>query len=178
MTSKKLFAFVLGSLAVFALSLPVMAQSTSQSSTTTTTQNPPAAQTQSTTTTTSQDPAVSPTTTQTTDTKTKYKHHQVKQTDTTTTTTTPAPEQVQKTTTTTTTSPPQLWWAVDLHVLGWDEPTKSVEDWGNIHRRLRHYCVGSVLSGVVTLAGEVNLQDKRDQARKGRGQILDETRPS
>ena len=54
MISKKLLAFVLGSLAVvLALSLPAMAQTTSQSSTTTTTQNPPLAQSQSTTTTTS-----------------------------------------------------------------------------------------------------------------------------
>jgi hypothetical protein len=60
MTSKKLFAVVLGSLIVLALSLPVMAQSTTQSSSSTTTQNPPAAQAPSTTTTTSQDPASVP----------------------------------------------------------------------------------------------------------------------
>ena len=50
MISKKLFAAVLGSLVVLALSLPVMAQSTTQSNTTTTTQNPSGAPTQSTTT--------------------------------------------------------------------------------------------------------------------------------
>ena len=43
MKLKTLFAVVLGSLVVLALSLPVMAQSTTQSSTSTTTQNPPAA---------------------------------------------------------------------------------------------------------------------------------------
>jgi len=51
MKSKMLFVVVLGSLIVFALSLPVMAQSTSQSTTTTTHDSTPA-QTQSTTTTT------------------------------------------------------------------------------------------------------------------------------
>jgi biopolymer transport protein ExbD len=51
MKSKKLFAVVLGLLIVFALSLPVMAQSTTQSTTTTTNDSMPA-QTQSTTTTT------------------------------------------------------------------------------------------------------------------------------
>ena len=56
MKFNKLFAVVLGSLLVFALSLPVMAQSTTQSTTTTTRQDSP---TQSTTTTT-QYPAYSP----------------------------------------------------------------------------------------------------------------------
>src|SRR5260370_8316937 len=56
MKSKKLLAVVLGALVVFALSLPVLAQDTTQSTTTTTTQAPPPDQTQSTTTTTTQTP--------------------------------------------------------------------------------------------------------------------------
>src|ERR1019366_2927253 len=86
MKSKNLLAVVLGALIVFALSLPVMAQSSTQSTTSTTTQQPQPSQTQSTTT-TSQEPAAQ--STQTTNTQTKYKHHKVKQTDTTTTTTPP-----------------------------------------------------------------------------------------
>jgi hypothetical protein len=76
---------------VFALSLPVMAQSTTES---TTTQEPQPAQTQNTTTTTSQEPAAMPAaqTTKTTDTATKYnRHDKVKQTDITTTASTPSP---------------------------------------------------------------------------------------
>src|ERR1019366_7408226 len=76
MKSKKLFAVVFGSLVVLALSLPVMAQDTTQSTTTTTTQPP--AQTESTTTTTT--PATRPQTqtTQTSESTTKYKHHHKK----------------------------------------------------------------------------------------------------
>src|ERR1039458_7515843 len=79
MNFKKLFAVILGSLVVLALSLPVLAQSTTQSSSTTTTQNPPPAQTQSTTTTTSQDAATAPPaqTTQTTSSTTKSTERQV-----------------------------------------------------------------------------------------------------
>src|ERR1019366_8611905 len=90
MKSKKLFAVVFGSLVVLALSLPVMAQDTTQSTTTTTTQPPaqterttttttqPPAQTESTTTTTT--PATRPQTqtTQTSESTTKYKHHHKK----------------------------------------------------------------------------------------------------
>jgi hypothetical protein len=85
MKIKNLPAVVLESLVVFALTLPVMAQSTTES--TTTTQEPQPAQTQSTTTTTSQEPAALPPaqTRSTTNTKTKYKHNKGKQTDTTTT---------------------------------------------------------------------------------------------
>ena len=95
MKSKKLFAVVFGSLVVLALSLPVMAQDTTQSTTTTTTQNPPPTQTQSTTTTTT--PATPPQTqtTQTKESTTKYKHHHKKvkkEKQTTTTTTTPPPQ--------------------------------------------------------------------------------------
>ena len=87
MKSKKLVAVVLGSLMVFALSLPVMAQSTTQSTSSTTTQD-----------TRPQDQ-----TTQTTDTTTKYKHHhhKVKQhTDTTTTNTEQPRQDLQQNTTT------------------------------------------------------------------------------
>src|ERR1019366_1056173 len=90
MKSKNLLAVVLGALIVFALSLPVMAQSSTQSTTsTTTTQQAQPSQTQSTPA-TSQEPAAQPT--QTSHTQTKSKHHKVTQPDTTTTTTAPAAE--------------------------------------------------------------------------------------
>jgi hypothetical protein len=93
MKSRKLCAVVVGSLVVFAMSMPVMAQDSTQSTTTTTTRTPDQPTTK---------------TSQSDKTKTKYnKHHQVKEsketqktktktaqgseehTDTTTTTTTP-----------------------------------------------------------------------------------------
>src|ERR1700676_5432657 len=90
MKSKNLFAVVLASLIVLALSLPVMAQSTTQSTTNTTTQNPSGAPSQSTTTRTSQDQATMPAaTTQTTDTTVTPADPEVKHSDTTTTTVTP-----------------------------------------------------------------------------------------
>jgi hypothetical protein len=105
MKSQKLFVVALASLIVLALSLPVLAQSTTQSNTTTTTQNPPAAQ--STTTMTSQDPASvpAPQVTQSTDTTVTPAGPEVKQTDSTTTTTTPQPKVTDTTTTTTTPAP-------------------------------------------------------------------------
>jgi hypothetical protein len=106
MKSKKLLAVFLGALVVFALSLPVLAQDTTQS-TTTTTQTPPPAQTQSSTTTTTETNRPQAQTTQTTESTTKYKHHHKKvkkEKETTTTTTTP---QEHSETTTTTTTPPQ-----------------------------------------------------------------------
>src|ERR1035441_4021586 len=68
MKSTKLFVPVLGALVVLALSLPVMAQSTTQSTTTTTTTQDPQPAVSQTTTTTTQDPqpAVSQTSTTTT----------------------------------------------------------------------------------------------------------------
>jgi len=95
MKSKKLFAVVFGALVVLALSLPVMAQDTTQSTTTTTTQTPDRPQTQ---------------TTQTNESTTKYKHHHKKvkkEKQTTTTTTTPPQREHSETTTTTTRPPPQ-----------------------------------------------------------------------
>jgi len=89
--SKTLFAVVLGSLIVIALSLPVMAQSTTQS--TTTTSHDPAAPTQA-------------QTSETTDTTVTPAEPQTQQTDTTTTTVTPQPKMQQTDTTTTTTAPP------------------------------------------------------------------------
>jgi cytoskeletal protein RodZ len=92
MKFKKLLAVVFGLLVVLALSLPVMAQDTTQS-TTTTTQTPAQPQTQ---------------TTQTNESTTKYKKHHKKvkkEKETTTTTTTPAPREHTETTTTTTTPP-------------------------------------------------------------------------
>jgi hypothetical protein len=92
MKFKKLFAVVFGSLVVLALSLPVMAQDTTQS-TTTTTQTPAQPETQ---------------TTQTNESTTKYKKHHKKvkkEKETTTTTTTPAQREHTETTTTTTTPP-------------------------------------------------------------------------
>jgi hypothetical protein len=92
MKFKKLLAVVFGSLLVLALSLPVMAQDTTQS-TTTTTQTPDRPQTQ---------------TTQTNESTTKYKKHHKKvkkEKETTTTSTTPAPREHTETTTTTTTPP-------------------------------------------------------------------------
>jgi hypothetical protein len=91
MKYSKLFATALGSLIVIGLSLPVIAQSSTQSITTT-----------------SQEPAALPQaqTTQTTDTTVTPPDPQVKQTDTTTTTTTPQPQVKQTDTTTTTTAPP------------------------------------------------------------------------
>jgi hypothetical protein len=107
MKSKKLLAVFLGALVVFALSLPVLAQDTTQSTTTTTTQTPPPAQTESTTTTTTEANRPQTQTTQTTESTTKYKHHHKKvkkEKETTTTTTTP---REHSETTTTTTTPPQ-----------------------------------------------------------------------
>jgi hypothetical protein len=106
MKSKKLLAVFLGALVVFALSLPVMAQESTQSTTTTTTQTPPPAQTESTTTTTTEAGRPQTQTTQTTESTTKYKHHHKKvkkEKETTTTTTTPR----EHSETTTTTTPPQ-----------------------------------------------------------------------
>src|ERR1035437_2211785 len=92
MKSRKLLGVVFGSLAVLALSLPVMGQDPSQT-TTTTTQTPSTPQTQ---------------TTQTTESTTKYKHHHKKvKKEKQTTTTTTTPDQPQTQTTTTTTPPPQ-----------------------------------------------------------------------
>src|ERR1700732_1755267 len=85
MKSKKLLAVFLGALVVFALSLPVLAQDTTQSTTTTTKAGRPQTQT-----------------TQTTESTTKYKHHHKKvkkEKETTTTTTTPR-EHSETTTTT------------------------------------------------------------------------------
>jgi len=92
MKYKKLLAVVFGAPVVLALSLPVMAQDTTQS-TTTTTQTPDRPQTE---------------TTQTHESTTKYKKHHKKvkkEKDTTTTNTTPAPREHTETTTTTTTPP-------------------------------------------------------------------------
>ena len=94
MKSKKLCAVVAGSLVVLAMSLPVIAQETTQS-TTTTTVAPDQPVTQ---------------TTQTDKTKTKYnRHHHVKETkttDKTKTKTVPGPDHETQTTTTTTTPQP------------------------------------------------------------------------
>ena len=88
MKSKKLFVVVLASLIVLALSLPVLAQST--------------------TTMTSQDPASVPPAkvTESTDTTVTPAGPEVKQTDSMTTTTTPAP--VTDVTSTTTAPPPKV----------------------------------------------------------------------
>lgn len=109
MISKKLLNLVLGSLIASGLSLPVMAQQSTQSTTTTTSQDPayvqPSQTTQSTTTTSSSDPVyVQPTQITSTETTTKTKHHKVKATSQTTTTSSSPVIQSQDTSTTTTTT--------------------------------------------------------------------------